>query len=526
MEPLHRRQLRGFLPEGKRFLLCAALGTLLSLAPIWSVRFLPMQDHPQHLFVSHVFNSFGQAEFDWPSHFERRVRVAPYSLHHLVLYGLSWLVGIETAGKLFVSLYVLLAAGFVATEARARREGPVPWALLLVFPLLFSQVYYLGFESYFFSIPVVLIALRGLARFAARPPTVRSVAPQVVWLALLYLSHPYSCLIYAGLGAATAALQWPDRARCLRAMAPPLALLGMLAAWSVFVIWQGTTAYPGGAESATRWWPLSRSLAYFLLMFTGMRLSAVSWLDVALWAIAAAALLAGALRRGRRRGRGAGGDEGARGRGAAIAGVQAVLAGLAYLALPFASKSWLGHSSYVNLRLAPFCYLLIAQLASHVPLRRWQQRACAVASIALLFTPLRLHRMVSSEISELLPVLEVMQPNQRVLPIYRDAASAVLDPRFFYQFHSHMHAYYHVLVGGGASRSLFATAFSPIAYAPGVRLPSLEEERSGGSPSRERLARDYRYLLIRDSGDAGPDAGQPGVVARTRHWTLVDTRVW
>ena len=100
------------------------------------------------------------------------------------------------------------------------------------------------------------------------------------------------------------------------------------------------------------------------------------------------------------------------------------------------------------------------------------------------------HKDFSDETASIVPVLKKMPANARIFPIYNDSGSSVFDPEFFYLIHKHDHFYYHTLVGGGVSPSLFANSMMPVQFKPGMRPPA-------SAATLPILLQSYDYVLIR-----------------------------
>jgi len=163
-----------------------------------------------------------------------------------------------------------------------------------------------------------------------------------------------------------------------------------------------------------------------------------------------------------------------------------------YVALPF----WLGQYSYFNVRLAPVVYGFLALALAYVPVHRIVGYLCVAALIGLLLLTGRTHDRLSAETETILPILAKMERGATVLPIYFDASTQYLHRQAFYQFHSHDHYYYHLLVGGGANPTLWPNPMIPLQYKPGIFLPGLSEVSRVGW---DQVLSAYRYVLIRNS---------------------------
>ncbi|MDI6795084.1 MAG: hypothetical protein QME81_19825 [bacterium] len=93
---------------------------------------------------------------------------------------------------------------------------------------------------------------------------------------------------------------------------------------------------------------------------------------------------------------------------------------------------------------------------------------------------------ISSEVEELFPIFSQMKKNENIYPIYADLSPRAIDKNFFYQFHAHGHFYYHNIVGGGATPTLFHSKMNPIKFKKNASLPSIVSQPQA-----------YKYLLVR-----------------------------
>lgn len=493
------------------YLLCAAVLTGMALWPVWGARFLPMQDYPQHLSLAYVLADFDNPAFNWAEHYRVHFTFGPYSLYYIFVRASLALVDIEHAGKLWVSLYFILIGAYAVTESvrRARASDPMPWTALLMLPLGYSQVYYLGFQNYLLSIPVLLFALRALEDTACdKPGRLRALA-LLGWLLVLFLVHPYTMLVFIVLASAAALLRRRE-SWFRRSLAIPAGLLVVLV---VFYLAPGQSfAVPEDGrrlEWMIDWWPFGATLRYASMMFTGMRITdGLSVLHLGIWC---AVLVSSCVAWYRCRNKPL----------PLVLRVQLGLCVLGVLVLPF----WLGQFSYFNTRLAPIAYFIGVLALSRLKLARWQAAIVICSAALLLAMEVPQHQVISEEIEEILPVLAEMDPNARVLPVYGRTQSPHLDPKFFYQFHAHEHYYYHLLVGGGANPLLFPSAknrlyggFSvPVRFRRDANLPSLQRGVPFGT-----VAAQYRYLLIRDPEGKFASRLADSVSAQSGAWTLVD----
>ncbi len=488
------------------FLMCVVLLTLAALWPIWSVRILPMQDYPQHLFVSQILNTYNDPSFDWRIHYETDLGLRPYMLWYVLMVPLARVCGVETGGKLIFSLYIVSIAVLVLCAARRRKV--LPWGALLLYPFAFNQFYFMGFANYVLSMPLLFIALMDLEELARRGASLRRALWHGVYLAALFLNHPFTVLVYGGLTVPIAVSALQRRHEFRRAITPAI-VLGI-----VFVLWF-VVAQPGPRDRTTavwalRWWPFPGPLEYYALMFTGLRwTSGPDLVTAGVWA-GIAGIFVDACWRYRPQ------LEALRWPLVAL-----VASLLGFCVLPF----WAGYWSYFNLRLAPVTYFALALVLGRIHLPWKRGTVAAILVMVLMLVSVRLQARVSQEVQDVLPVLQVMRPNALVLPLVFDGTPQALDPVFFYEFHSHEAAYYHLIVGGGAGPDdeKIWGGLLPVHHRPDFRPPAPAEP---GEFSWNTYGAHYDYIIVRA---APPElirylSDYCDVVARSGAWMLFQNR--
>lgn len=446
--------------------------TLCCLWPVWTLDFPALQDYPQHLFLAHVNATYTNPAYNWQEYYLADLRFGPYAFFYLLVVGLDRLLPVTSAGKLYLSLVILAYSGLAVALGRRGRTEPPPWASLLLFPLIFHQMYFMGFTNFLLSVPLLALAVLDHQRLACGPPTALALFRQAVFILLLWTCHPYTVLVYICLTGANALLPEINAPRCSAAFVPPLATAALFLTWYVAVL-------PGNqGKMPLLWWPWQETLRYYLLMFTGMRWTAgIHWPTLALWGAALALVLAGAVQSCRER---------------VIfprrtALVWALVTG-GFMTLPF----WAGQYSYFNLRLAPISYLFAAILAGYCTISR-RAGLCLTALAALLIAQSAIMQAaISQETAAIIPLLQQMPPNATLLPMTFQTASAVLDDHFFPEAHSHDYFYYHLLRGGGASPNLFPSPMLPVRLRPDVNLPKATHDFSWPEHGAH-----YDYILTR-----------------------------
>jgi hypothetical protein len=81
--------------------------SLLGIAPIWMVARMPLLDYPNHLARNFVLYHLNDPQYHFAQWFRADWGLYPYVGMDIIIVGLQRFVGIETAGKIFISLCVL-----------------------------------------------------------------------------------------------------------------------------------------------------------------------------------------------------------------------------------------------------------------------------------------------------------------------------------------------------------------------------------------------------------------------------------
>lgn len=478
----------------KEFRIFVFILSVFHIALVWGLDFPPLQDYPMRLFIGFAASTFDNPAYNWADFFELRNNYGSYSFAFWFLRAFEPYIGIEAAGRMFLSLYVCLIAVFALAESRARKN--VPWVLLSLFPLAFNQTYILGLMGYFISIPFLMLALRHFESVTEKPLTPRNLSFHMFFQAVIFFCHPLTCAIYAALTGVICLLKRG------RAFLRAAFLTGGFALF--FALWY-LSSNSQGFEFAPHWWSFSATADFFLLMFTGMKITGgPDWVSSFLWGLAAVFLTYAALRSGTK----------TRFSRLDLTLFLIVLAG--FLALPFSPGA---PYTYFNVRLVALVYFLGAVFLSSLPMCRFAGRIFAVLIIAAALWQGALHQKLSNEIAEILPVVSRMEKNSVVLPIVEDGKSAHIDPVYFYQFHDHVPEYYHFLIGGGANPYLISNPGFPIRY----RLPRKMLEVMGSNLADYTCC--YRYILARGERFGGFEfLGPFRRIARSGKWVLFDIR--
>jgi hypothetical protein len=180
--PTHRAPAQfGFRLAG------ALILAAMLVAPIWSVRFPPLLDYPNHLARSFILTHLTDPAFPFSNYFSADWGAYPYLGMDASLAVLGRLFPIETAGRVFLSLCALAlpaAAWFFLRQVNPGDDATGAWALLMAFNVFFLE----GFLNFDLSLAVGLFALGLWLKWLAKPGIARWVVALVAFTAL-YFTH-------------------------------------------------------------------------------------------------------------------------------------------------------------------------------------------------------------------------------------------------------------------------------------------------------------------------------------------------
>ena len=160
-------------------LLLAIAGALL--APVWTVRYVPLVDYPNHLAGAFVLAHLKDPAFQFSRFYAPDWNAYPYLAMDVILLGLQRFLAIEIAGRVLLSLCLLAvpaAAWFFLRQANPGQESLALWSLLVSNNLYF---FLFGMLNLQLSLALCLVVLGFWLKFAKRPS-----AP--LWCLLLVLT--------------------------------------------------------------------------------------------------------------------------------------------------------------------------------------------------------------------------------------------------------------------------------------------------------------------------------------------------
>jgi hypothetical protein len=157
----------GTKPSARLWVAVAALAFAATMAPIWWPRFLPLLDLPNHLGTIALWHRLSDPSWRYSNYYEYNRIPVPYWGYWYPTHLLAYLFSVETANKIYLTLYA--AAVPASAYVFARRFNRDPRLALLTFPLVFNTNFGYGFISYCAGLPLVLFGLVVLDRQLAQP---------------------------------------------------------------------------------------------------------------------------------------------------------------------------------------------------------------------------------------------------------------------------------------------------------------------------------------------------------------------
>jgi len=175
--------------------LFAASG-LISLAPLWYVRILPMQDMWQHLALVDVIHNYDAPGSVYPEYFLLPSAPGPNLAYYYMTHWLGYLFPLETANKVVLSLYVVaFPLSFLYLMRSFNRSR---WISFFSFPLIYNAMFAYGFVAFLLGMPLFMAGVGLFRRFVTGPansPFCRSGFLVSATLLLAFFTHAHIFLL-------------------------------------------------------------------------------------------------------------------------------------------------------------------------------------------------------------------------------------------------------------------------------------------------------------------------------------------
>jgi hypothetical protein len=475
-----------------------------------------MLDYPQQLAVAAMVRWIGDPVRGFGQAYELALW-HPQGLFEMVTAGLAWLLPIEVAGKLVVSLSI--AAILPAAMALCRRAGRPEWYGLLALAVTYNHVFFWGFVDSLIAAPLFLGGLALADRIVEERPGLRGWCLLAGLTVLFYTAHLQMLFLFAGAVGWLALVRRPPvrtLAFHLSALLPGTALGAGVLAW----------VHIHSAEVMTGFQRYLDGQATIILA-TGEKAGRVPGLLFGVYSdgtqevlglILAAAVLILALHRV---------SSGADRTDLLVRTRFATLAGwilLLFFLLPEFSSGYL-----VSERLVPLAAMVMVAGLPRPSLAR--RRLAAAATVLLLGLQLSSvldgFRTFGVETAGLRKVLSAAEPGQALAGLMLEQSNSTwMAPADLLR---HFPAYYQVERGGRVALSFALFFNAPVRYRPGAWEDEVLARWPEADAWRFDLPRDgdrFRYFLVRGGRDDlrrvfGPRLAKARVTSSVR-WHLVD----
>jgi len=493
------------------------------VAPLWASDLLPFMDLPQHLAVVRVLHSMGDSWYGVAHYHAIDLSRTQYLLYYFAVDALAYLMPLEAANRVVLSLYAVGLPLSLLAYLRAHRRDPA--LALLSVPLVYNTFLFMGFANYVAAFPLLFWALALLQRSLDQFSWRRLLGLTLVTLALFY-SHAQAFVLYgvlAGLTVLLGAQGWHPRHWWRQALhiTPSLAMLAVWMSRSLILAgqaeWQAGHGGRNVTDTQVRFEPLLDRLTQIpQQILQAYPDESDERVLCALLTILGLALL---LRRG---------DvaQGVGTRGWLRAQVPRFLFAVtlaAYVLSPISYK-WIWPISW---RLVPLVVLLgIGAVGWQRLPRRGLLLILPATLLALSASALHVQkaRAFTKEAGAIREVVAKAQPGRKLMSLIYQAGSGVVGNAPYLHFGQ----YYVVDRGGMATFSFANFPQSPVVYPTEGGPPTLPA-RWEWTPEKFRFQEHglwYDYFLIRDGGPLDPrdpfasDRDAVELVVRDGQWAL------
>jgi hypothetical protein len=180
---LNSRHGQGTVARSTLTALLLALLAAVTVLPIWVVKYPPLLDYPNHLASSYVLAHLHDS-LPFHSWYSAEWGLYPYVAMDVMLRALQFLLPIEMAGRVYLTLAVLAlpaAMWFFLRQANPGEDAIACWALVGTHNIFFL----LGYLNFCVGLAFVFLALGLCLKWCARPT-------QLSWLcAMLAITATY-----------------------------------------------------------------------------------------------------------------------------------------------------------------------------------------------------------------------------------------------------------------------------------------------------------------------------------------------
>lgn len=165
----------------------------ISQIPLWSVRFPPLVDYPNHLARMHIISRIHESNI-LQTYYSIHWQLIPNLAMDVVTPLLSRFMPLETAGKVFISLiFFLMAGGTMALHYALHRR--ISFWPLFAFVFLYNRIFLWGLLNYLFGVGLLLFAYACWIYFEKRSLFLRLLISTLFAIGLFF-SHLFALGVY------------------------------------------------------------------------------------------------------------------------------------------------------------------------------------------------------------------------------------------------------------------------------------------------------------------------------------------
>jgi hypothetical protein len=146
--------MNGYLAE-RKYVIAGVVLTVANVIFIWGFRFLPLYDYPIWLFETKVLHEFLRPDSSYHIYFELILTPIPNLTFTAFTYVLSWIVSLEAAGKLFLTLCVVGFPWSLWYCIRSLSPNPDPALAYIGFPYSYN-LFMFGGHNYVLRLTLLL----------------------------------------------------------------------------------------------------------------------------------------------------------------------------------------------------------------------------------------------------------------------------------------------------------------------------------------------------------------------------------
>lgn len=432
---------------------------VLYLIPIWIVRFPPLTDYPNHLLRIFIMSNYSDPAYGFSDYFSFNTFPVPNLLADVVVLLLTFFVSIGVAGKVFLSLNVVLLPLSLRYFSSCL-ERPTRYYQWIGFLFIYSYCFNEGFMNFCIGIPVYFFVLGyWLRNRDSSSGGVRAVIG--VLFILTYFAHIVAVIVLLWSVAVLAVTETRNPKILLRRLVPAFPVLVLIGGYLVYA-----AATMSKSTPVTDWfWTgfFDASINFFVRSFVSFThwevlLFVVPVLVIG-WLLMRSAYLQLYSWRNKQLAE-----------NIELEPLRFQILILSLMVVYFSIPEYMG-DFWCKLRLPPFILMLCpAAVLSTAVIVRFKKTVTALVLSTILYLPIHnglWYRNFQPDFDDLMSGISEYEGPSCLLPIMIDTKGASLTTHPFW----HAWAYYHI-ENGGAGPFIFALQQQLIQYTESMPRPA------------------------------------------------------